>query len=66
MELLTTDEAARFLRISPHTVRSWVFYKKIPIARIGRRIRFRREDLERFVNGRLENIEEGVQSECNG
>lgn len=52
--LLSVPEASRALKISPHTLRSWIFQKKVPIVRIGRRVLFREKDLEKM-------IESGVQ-----
>ncbi|MFB0507440.1 MAG: helix-turn-helix domain-containing protein [Thermodesulfobacteriota bacterium] len=54
MELLTVRESADLLRISPHTLRAWIFGHKITFVRVGRRVLFRRGDLEKLV-------EEGVQ-----
>jgi excisionase family DNA binding protein len=47
--LMTVDEAAEYLRLAPWTLRHWVSKKKIPYVRLGRSIRFRRKDMERFV-----------------
>lgn len=49
-ELLTLKEGADQLRLSIHTIRAWVFQKRIPFVRLGRRVLLRREDLEEFVN----------------
>ena len=51
--LMTVDEAAAYLRLAPWTLRHWVCKKKIPYVRLGRSVRFRRKDLERFVNQNL-------------
>jgi excisionase family DNA binding protein len=51
--LLTLKEGAEQLRLSIHTVRAWVFQKRIPFVRLGRRILLRREDLEEFVRRNL-------------
>ena len=48
--LMTVDEAASYLRLAPWTLRHWVCQKKIPYVRLGRSVRFRRKDMERFVN----------------
>jgi excisionase family DNA binding protein len=49
--LLTTDEFAAALGISPKTVRSWTFYRKVPFVRIGRAIRFKRETVNELIDG---------------
>jgi PTS system nitrogen regulatory IIA component len=53
---LTTQEAARYLRVHPETVRRWAREGLIPAAKLGRRggFRFKRDDLDRFVQRRME------------
>ena len=53
-DLLNIPEGADFLRLSVHTVRLWVFQKRIPVVRLGRRVFLKREDL-------LAMIEQGRQ-----
>ena len=49
--LLTLKEAAARLRLSRHTLRSWVRQRRLPAVRLGRRaLRFRAEDLDAVVN----------------
>ena len=46
-ELLTIREAARFLKVSPLTVRRWLKQGRLPAYRLGpRAIRIRRADLD--------------------
>lgn len=49
--VLDTDEAARFLGISPASLASWrcTGTVRIPFVRIGRAIRYRMADLETFL-----------------
>jgi excisionase family DNA binding protein len=51
--LMTVDEAAAYLRLAPWTLRHWVCKKKIPYVSLGRSVRFRRKDMERFVTQNL-------------
>jgi excisionase family DNA binding protein len=51
--LMTVDEAAAYLRLASWTLRHWVCQKKIPYVRLGRSVRFRRKDMERFVTQNL-------------
>jgi excisionase family DNA binding protein len=44
--LLTTEEAAPFLRTSAKTLRRWARDRLLPSIKIGRRLLFRREALE--------------------
>lgn len=49
--LLTYDQAAEYLAISTKTLRRWVAERRIPVIKISRIvIRFRREDLDRFIS----------------
>jgi len=44
-DALNTLEAARFLGISPHTVRKYTFLRLLPHLKIGQRVVFLEEDL---------------------
>ena len=50
LDLLNLQDGAKELKISLHTMRAWVFQKRIPFVRLGRRVLLRRKDLEEFVN----------------
>ncbi|MFX0200147.1 MAG: helix-turn-helix domain-containing protein [Candidatus Hodarchaeota archaeon] len=56
MELLNVKETANLLRISHYTLRAWIFARKIPFVRIGRRILFRRSDLEKLVEEAIQPV----------
>jgi excisionase family DNA binding protein len=47
--LLDVKAAAETLGISRHTLRSWIFRRRIPFVRLGGAIRFNQADLERYV-----------------
>jgi excisionase family DNA binding protein len=51
---VTTEEAAEYLQVHVNTVRRWAREGAIPAAKLGNRggFRFRREDLDRFLEGR--------------
>lgn len=50
MKLLTTAEAADFLRLSPHTLRLWRQQGEGPVfRRVGRSIRYAEADVTAFV-----------------
>jgi excisionase family DNA binding protein len=51
---LTTEAAAEYLQVSVDTMRRWARTGVIPAAKLGNRggFRFRREDLDRFLEGR--------------
>lgn len=50
--LMTLSEAADFLSLAQITIRKKVSEREIPFYKIGGLIRFRREDLERWVQER--------------
>ncbi len=41
--LLTVDELATFLKVSPHTIYYWVGRKELPTIRMGKHLRFDRD-----------------------
>lgn len=53
--LLTTDEAATILGVTPRTLEVWRCTKRhqIPFLKVGRLIRYRRDDLDRWLASRL-------------
>jgi len=52
-DLMTSEEVAQLLRVKVTTVRRWYREGKLPGARLGKAIRFRRDDVERWVNDRF-------------
>jgi excisionase family DNA binding protein len=52
-KLLPVEGAAQTLGISIHTLRAWVSQKRITYVKLGRRVMFRFEDLEAYINSHL-------------
>jgi PTS system nitrogen regulatory IIA component len=50
-EILTTDEAAEFLSLTPYTVREYAKKGLIPARKIGKSWRFYKPDLVAWVRG---------------
>ncbi len=50
-DLLTTTEAAAYLRVHPETIRTWVRQGVIPAVKFGNRggFRFTRQHLDQFL-----------------
>jgi excisionase family DNA binding protein len=48
-ELLNTRETSEFLGISKNTLYEWIVQKKIPYFKVGRLVKFKREDLEGWL-----------------
>jgi excisionase family DNA binding protein len=49
-ELLTIDEASTLLRVRPPTLRAWMRQRRIAYLKLGRLVRFRKKDLEAFID----------------
>lgn len=49
MKLLTTKEAAEILRFSPSYMRELVMKRKIPYIKLGRNVRFDKEDIDKLI-----------------
>ena len=63
MELLTSKEAAEFLKISRHTLEAWRCKGEgPPFMRAGRLARYDKEELERWLKSRTE---KGLRKEDN-
>jgi excisionase family DNA binding protein len=53
LNLLDLGEAARELKVSIFTMRSWTQKRKIPTVKLGRRVLVKQEELERFVEANI-------------
>lgn len=56
--LLTRTEAAVYLGVQPHTLSTWACTKRynLPFVKVGRNVRYRREDLDAFVVANLHTV----------
>lgn len=52
-QLVNLKDAAEELKVSIHTLRSWIYQRRLPHVKLGRRVLLRREDLESLVNKNL-------------
>ena len=52
-ELMDLKEGAAYTRLSIYTIRSWIYQKRLPYVRLGRRILLRREDLQNLIQKNL-------------
>jgi excisionase family DNA binding protein len=46
-QLLTVEDAARLLSVTPSAVRKWMYQRRLPVVKLGRLTRLRLEDVER-------------------
>ncbi len=49
-ELLSVDEAAKFLHLRPSTIRDWLYKKRVSYVKLSRRVFLRRADLEFLIS----------------
>jgi PTS system nitrogen regulatory IIA component len=54
-DILTIEEVAKYLRVSERTVYDWAQKGEIPSGKIGTVWRFRKAEIEQWVNNRLSN-----------
>lgn len=59
-ELLNLREGAKELKLSIHTLRAWIYQKRLPHVRLGRRVLLRKQDLEELVNKSVVEAQEKV------
>lgn len=52
-DIMTVEEVARYLRVSERTVYEWAQKGEIPAGKIGTSWRFKRNEIERWVDKRL-------------
>ncbi len=52
-ELLSVDEITRTLKVSSPTIQRWCRAQKLPAAKIGKAYRIRKEDLDKWYEGKL-------------
>ena len=52
-DILTIEEVAKYLRVSDRTVYDWAQKGEIPAGKIGTVLRFKKSEVENWVNARL-------------
>ncbi|HQO02615.1 MAG TPA: helix-turn-helix domain-containing protein [Spirochaetota bacterium] len=48
-QLLTYDDVANILKMSPATLRVWVMQKRIPFIKLGRSVRFSSTAIQKYI-----------------
>lgn len=53
-DLMSRDEAAQYLGVSPKTLATWACTKRytLPVVKLGRAVKYRVADLEKFIESR--------------
>jgi excisionase family DNA binding protein len=52
-EILTIDEVAEYLRLTPQTIYKWAQEKRIPAVKLGKEWRFRRSMIDKWFDDQL-------------
>jgi excisionase family DNA binding protein len=52
-EILTIEEVAAYLRLTPQTIYKWAQEKRIPAAKLGKEWRFRKSIIDRWVDDQI-------------
>jgi excisionase family DNA binding protein len=53
-EILTIEEVAAYLRLTPQTIYKWAQEKRIPAVKLGKEWRFRRSVIDRWFDDQLQ------------
>ena len=61
--LLSVEQAATYLGVQKSTIYSWAWRRKIPSVKMGRRLLFDREDLDRIIEERKRGVEDSPSQE---
>lgn len=57
--LFTIESLAKFLNVSPATIRDWVYKRQIPFKKLGRLVRFDPLDIQKWLETRSYNGNRG-------
>ena len=52
-DILTLEEVASYLRLTPQTIYKWAQEKKIPAAKLGKEWRFRKSIIDRWLDEQM-------------
>jgi len=52
-DILTLEEVATYLRLTPQTIYKWAQEKKIPAAKLGKEWRFRKSIIDRWLDEQI-------------
>jgi excisionase family DNA binding protein len=52
-EILTLEEVAGYLRLTPQTIYKWAQEKRIPAAKLGKEWRFRKSTIDRWLDDQM-------------
>lgn len=56
-KLLTVDELADFLQFKKQSIYNLVHSRKLPVVRVGNKLRFKISDIEKYLNTEIKILE---------
>ena len=60
-EILTIEDVAAYLRLTPQTIYKWAQEKRIPAAKLGKEWRFRKSIVDRWLDEQILSSESGFE-----
>jgi excisionase family DNA binding protein len=60
-EILTIEEVAAYLRLTPQTIYKWAQEKRIPAAKLGKEWRFRRSIIDQWLDEQILSSDSGFE-----
>jgi excisionase family DNA binding protein len=60
-EILTLEEVAGYLRLTPQTIYKWAQEKRIPAVKLGKEWRFRRSIIDRWLDDQMLGDDSGFE-----
>ena len=60
-EILTIEEVAAYLRLTPQTIYKWAQERRIPAVKLGKEWRFRRSIIDRWLDDQILSSESGFE-----
>lgn len=58
-DILTLEEVASYLRLTPQTIYKWAQEKRIPGAKLGKEWRFRKSIIDRWLDDQILSSQSG-------
>lgn len=60
-EILTIEEVATYLRLTPQTIYKWAQEKRIPAAKLGKEWRFRKRIIDQWLDEQILSRDSGFE-----
>lgn len=52
-DFMTPDEASQYLKVKKSTLYNWTMRKMVPVVKLGRLSRYRKADMDFFINSNV-------------